>query len=72
VQEEITRQEAKEMPRVTERETSDAKEAAARLGVAIATIYRAAKRGELDAIRVGRRVLIRNSSLHRLLGEKET
>jgi excisionase family DNA binding protein len=67
----MKRQEAKEMPGVTERETSDVKEAAARLGVAVATIYRAAKRGELDAIRVGRRVLIRNSSLQRLLGEQE-
>jgi excisionase family DNA binding protein len=58
---------------VSERETTDAKEAAVRLGVAVATIYRAAKRGELDAIHIGRRVLIRNSSLERLLdGEKET
>lgn len=49
------------------RETVDVADVAARMGVAPATIYRAIRRGELDAVRIGRRILVIRTSVDRLL-----
>lgn len=49
------------------RETFTVDEVAKRLGVVPDTIYRAAKRGDIPTIRVGRKVLIPRVAFERLL-----
>jgi excisionase family DNA binding protein len=46
-------------------------EAAASLGISRASAYRAAGRGELGAIRIGRRLVIPRAALKRLLEPSE-
>ncbi|HWI52957.1 MAG TPA: helix-turn-helix domain-containing protein [Symbiobacteriaceae bacterium] len=50
--------------------TIDVKEAAQILGVSNATAYRAASRGELPSIRLGRRLLVLREPFEQLLAGK--
>ena len=47
--------------------TLSVKEAALRLGVAPNTVYLAVCRGDIHAVRIGRRIVIPRASLERLL-----
>jgi excisionase family DNA binding protein len=46
--------------------------AAAELGVGRTTLYQAIQRGEVPVLRIGRRVLVRRSTLARLLADPDT
>ncbi len=46
-------------------------EAAALLGVAVSTFYAAARRGEVPAIRIGRRLVVPGAALRRFLEGSE-
>ena len=48
--------------------TYTAREAAERLGIGLTSLYAGVQRGEIPAIRVGRRVLIPRSRLDDMLG----
>jgi excisionase family DNA binding protein len=50
-----------------ERQTVTVEEAAKALGIGRAAAYDAVKRGEIPAIRIGRRVVVPRSGLERLL-----
>ncbi len=50
-----------------ERRTMDVAEAAEALGVSKVCLYEAIRRGEIKAIRVGRRVLVARATLERIL-----
>jgi excisionase family DNA binding protein len=52
-----------------DRLTWDVPEAARRLGVSTAYYYRAASRGELPAMRLGRRLVVPKAALLRLLSD---
>lgn len=54
---------------MTRPETMRIEEAAARLGVSTKTVYRAAKRGEIPVLRVGRLLLVRRAAFERMLEE---
>ncbi|MBY5849722.1 helix-turn-helix domain-containing protein [Rhizobium leguminosarum] len=54
------------------RETSSVEEAAERLGIGRNQAYQAVRRGELPHIRIGKRVLILNAALDRLLAGAES
>jgi excisionase family DNA binding protein len=49
-------------------DTYTAREAAERLGIGLTSLYAGVQRGEIPAIRVGRRVLIPRSRLDDMLG----
>ena len=53
------------------RETLSVPEAGARLGISRAAAYRAARQGDLPAIRVGGRLLVLREPFERLLRGKE-
>ena len=53
-------------------ETVSIAEAAAQLGLNVHSVYRAARRGELSALRIGRRLLIPRRVLQRLLDGERT
>jgi excisionase family DNA binding protein len=52
-----------------ERETIKVEEAAVVLGINRAAAYRAARSGELPAVRIGKRLIVPVPALRRLLGE---
>ena len=54
---------------MAERRTVNVEEAGQLLGISRALAYEAARRGELPAIRVGRRLLVPLAAVQRLLGE---
>lgn len=53
----------------TERRTMSVEEAAVALGIGRTTAYQAVRRGELPALRIGRRVVVPREALERLLAE---
>jgi excisionase family DNA binding protein len=55
------------MKRGANRETYDLPEVAQRLGIGRAQAYQAAKRGEIPAIKIGKRLLVSKAALDRLL-----
>lgn len=55
--------------RTTERGTYTVDEAAERLGIGRNAAYEAIKRGELPALRIGRRIVIPRAALERLLSD---
>jgi excisionase family DNA binding protein len=55
-----------------DRLTWDVPEAARRLGVSTAYYYRAASRGELPVMRLGRRLVVPKAALLRLLNDSTT
>lgn len=54
-----------------ERATYSVDEAAARLGVGRNAAYEAIKRGELPALRIGRRLVVPRAALDRLLADPQ-
>lgn len=58
-------------PSGTERLTLTVEEAAASLGISRASAYEAVRRGEIPAIRIGRRLLVPKARLDRLLDATE-
>lgn len=54
---------------MTKPETMKIEEAALRMGVSTKTLYRAAKRGEIPTLRVGRLLFVRRAAFERLLEE---
>lgn len=56
-------------PTSTRRMMYTVPEAAALLGLGRSTAYELVLRGELDAVRIGRRWLVRRTTLHDLLGQ---
>jgi excisionase family DNA binding protein len=56
------------MKRDPDRETYDITETAHRLGIGRGQAYAAAKRGEIPAIKIGKRLLVPKAALDRLLG----
>jgi len=56
---------------VAQRATYTVEEAARLLGIGRNQAYEAAKRGEIPAIRAGKRVLVPKAPFHRLLGVAE-
>jgi excisionase family DNA binding protein len=51
--------------------TLTVEEAAATLGISRAFAYEAVRRGEIPSIRIGRRVLVPQAALARMLGDQE-
>ena len=52
------------------RETYTAKEAAAKLGINITSVYEGLKKGEIPSIKIGNRVLIPRAAFDRLLVDR--
>lgn len=57
---------------IDDRLTWDVPEAARRLGVSTAYYYRAASRGELPVMRLGRRLVVPKAALLRLVNDSTT
>jgi excisionase family DNA binding protein len=55
---------------VIERKTLTVEEAARALGISRNGAYNAARRGDLPAIRIGKRFVVPKSAIEKLLGEK--